>query len=193
MGPAPYLFLGGTYAPPPPSTGWGVAFLGPFLVPVPPAVVVAPAPAGGRDYTVLLAAVALLRATEAFAEVTWAEPLDERPLAADASSVANLEIDHDRTEEDPLWNSAVVERRLVLRLTLAVRDEDPRERADRLDRLVAVAANALQRVSLASLTQPARTRLDRGRRPRCGHPEARVELSLRCPYLLGPDHDHDET
>jgi hypothetical protein len=148
----------------------------------------APAP-GYRDRDAFAAIIAALEASGEFATVVIGSPLDDRVTAGnDPWALVTPTEWEEGDDADPI----VCVRRVSFTLTIVVRHEDPGERFQRLDRLTAVAQDAIDGSDLNGGCLPALTRLRRGRlddRPR--HPEQRVTLSGEFSYLITAYNGHD--
>jgi hypothetical protein len=144
---------------------------------------------GYRDRDAFAAIISALEATGEFATVVIGSPLDDRATAGNDPWALVTPTDWDEDDDaDPI----VSVRRVSFTLTIVVRDEDPGERFQRLDRLTAVAQDAIDGSDLNGGCLPALTRLRRGRlddRPR--HPEQRVIISGEFSYLVTAYNGHD--
>lgn len=147
---------------------------------------------GYRDRNAFAAIAAALRATGEFGNVTFGTPIDDLAAAADQMPMAI--ITPDEWEEIDDVDPIVSVRHVSYSLTLAARDENPGIRFERLDRLTAIAQNAIDGSNLNGGCIPALTRLRRGRfetKPR--HPEQRIVLSGEFSYFISNYSGHDTT
>src|SRR5262249_39462720 len=142
-----------------------------------------------RDRDAYAAIVAALAATGEFAEVVFAVPLDHAPIGAGRSPLAVV-VPDDWTEVDDVGGTGLV-RHAPYALTLAVRDEDPQARFQRLDRLTSVVQNAIDGTDLGGGCLTTLTRIGSGRYdPAPRHPEQRVTLAGRFAYLIASASGH---
>lgn len=175
-----------------PTQFFSPSFFSPYyFTPTELATVAAPTPVapGYRDRDAFAALIAVLETTGAFAAVVIGPPLDDRVNAGNDPWAL---VTPTEWEEDDDVDPIVSVRRVSFTLTIGVRHEDPGERFQRLDRLTAIAQDAIDGTDLNGGCMPALTRLRRGRlddRPQ--HPEQRVILSGEFSYLISSYSGHD--
>jgi hypothetical protein len=138
-----------------------------------------------RDRDVRAAVAAALEATRAFDGVYLAGlgDLAGRP----AGSLRSVFIEPDQIQFDSRWDNVdqpglVADARLSL--TVLARDEEPLPRDEAAERLINVAANALNGRPLAGLTLPAFTRLVGLQWLPAQPPERRIRATFAYRYIL---------
>lgn len=123
----------------------------------------------------------LLTATNAFDDVLLGRDAEEYAAAAIGRS---CNIAQAETREKPLWDQGdEVEVYCRIKVTFTGRDEDELLRDDSAERLYNVAQNALNGVSLASLTLPHFTRFESANWQKPAHPCRQIEAVFGCKYL----------
>jgi hypothetical protein len=135
------------------------------------------------DQDAYTAMITALEGTGVFADVAFGTTADQRQGGADLIPAAVI---------TPVWWSevddvdpSVVVRQVTFDLTLIVRDEDPFMRFKSLDRLTALAQNAIDGTDLGGGCLPALTLLRRGGYdPSPVYPEQRVVLRGEFTYLV---------
>jgi hypothetical protein len=143
-----------------------------------------PTPAFYSDRDAYEAILALLKATQAFDCVLFARSLDRQALGPSGMSLASL-MPSGWEEFDEVDPTAIL-RRVSFSLVLLTRDSDPLVRFELLNRLEAIAHDALEGSNLGGGCLPALTRLWRGRYDQQSlHPEQSVRLDGEFTYILG--------
>ena len=145
-----------------------------------------------RDYDVLDDVRARLVATKEFDAVyRSALPETKGQSAGDRFAAA---VEHRSWEElSESADPSVIQstRKLKWRLTLLVRDDDPEVRERELDRLLAVAQDALDGQSLAGVTLPDWTYLSSGVYEDAKPPEQHMRVEGYCAYYIEGWAGHD--
>ena len=145
-----------------------------------------------RDRDAFAALVNILSASAEFAAVAFPSPLDLSPLPADLSPLAVLV--PSQWIEQPDSASSLMLRRVSFTLTLVVRDEDPRQRFETLDRLLSIAQNAIDGSPLGGFCLSSLTHLRKGRYdPGSRHPELRLNVEGGFGYTVSSSTAHDMT
>lgn len=147
----------------------------------------------GRDWDVLDDARERLLATGEFDGVyRSALPETRGQRAGDSRSAGVAPADWEEVDDADDETLVQALRRVRWTLTLCVRDDDPEARERTLDRLLAVAQNALDGQALADLAIPAWTRLRRGRYEPSSGPEQRMTVTGEFAYWIGGWDGHDD-
>lgn len=143
-----------------------------------------------RDNDIYVAAVDLLKATNAFTEVTYGEPLNVGPTPADTQylCVINHTSDSELDDVDPIQ----IVRTCTATIQIDVREQDPETRVNVLDRLGNTVRKTLNGQSLASLTLPPLTLCRRGSLGKPSHPNQTLTLSFEFAYLIDGYGGHDD-
>lgn len=139
----------------------------------------------GNDGDVLDDAQGRLQATGAFDGV-YRSALPESRGGAAGDRLAAVVAPLDWEQTDDVDDETLVQstRRVRWTLTLIVRDDDPEARERALEKLLAVAQNALDGQALAALTIPDWTRLRRGRYQPPSAPEQRMTVTGEFAYWV---------
>ena len=143
-----------------------------------------------RDRSILRAAAALLDDTGQF-DMVRVQPPGETGDPTDWSRVAWLELagwrEVNQSCDADDWP---VDRAVIFKLTIGVRDEDAGVRDDEADRLSQVASNTLNFAALGGETYPFKTLIDAGTWANPSPPERRVVLRGTWTQQLGGPHAH---
>lgn len=147
-----------------------------------------------RDDRVLLAARALLDATGQFSRVECGHGPEDWDFSAEDRAYALLWIeDQDEIDDGMSGVEADIVHSAVYMLRIAVRDEGPAARLERLQRLGSVAKNALDGVSIGGITFPGFTKLRLARREAgARHPDSWRTHRGEWRYLVAGFGGHDE-
>lgn len=138
-----------------------------------------------RDRDVRNAIQSALEATGAFDSVyVWGLPED---YGSGASQLAVAVIEPSVSTQTDLWDDNTTGALVVsspVTLTFLARDEDPQLRDEAVERLLDVAADALNGQSLASFTLPAFTKFSSWRWEKPTAPERRIIATFVYQYLV---------
>ncbi len=146
---------------------------------------------GYRDRDAYAAILAALKSSGEFGVVAFGLSLVSAVLEAESSPVAVV-IPLGWEEEDDA-DPIVNVRHVRYTLIVSVRNENPLEAYQRLDRLMSIAQNLLDGSDLGGCL-PGMTKLRRGRRDvEAPHPEHRVLLAGEFTYLISTQAGHDLT
>lgn len=149
-----------------------------------------PATQGMRDYDGLVAIADAIRASGEFAEVRLGRGCDRHAWPADRFPRA-IVIPRDWVEEDEVDPLSLI-RRVNFDVALTVRDEEPEQRFNQLDRLASLVMNAVDGLDLGERCLPSQTRIRHGRYDRrLKHPEQRLVLSGAFAYEIDSDTGHE--
>jgi hypothetical protein len=143
-----------------------------------------------RDYDVFSWLAAALKSTGEFADVLLGTTARRVTVGAGRSPIAVV-TPEGWSESDPSDPTLLV-REVAFTITIVVRDEEPSERYEALDRLTCIAQNVIGGSDLGGMVLSPLTRLHRGRLDPDSTPPAQgVVLSGEFTYLVPSATGHD--